>query len=141
MSAQHCFDAGVRIGAGDVEGRFPHRDLAPAQDPQLDAETFHAGAGLLVLPLAFPDIGQHVARKRAQPLAQAIVLLARAAKNARNAARPRNCTLPKRTSQSSVKPSTSASMFHGMNRDSTCATNARASSAVRGLRPDSIGNA
>jgi len=65
----------------------------------------------------------------------------RASKNARNAERPRNCTLPKRTSQSSVKPSTSASMFHGMNSDSTCATNARASSIVRALRPASVRNA
>jgi len=32
-------------------------------------------------------------------------------------------------------------MFHGMNSFSTCATNARASSGVRGLRPASVRNA
>src|ERR1700693_3191885 len=42
---------------------------------------------------------------------------------------------PKRTTQSSVKPSSSAEIFHGMNSDSTCATKARASSIVCGLRP------
>src|SRR6516162_1483230 len=40
---------------------------------------------------------------------------------------------PKRTTQSSVKPASKPSMFHGMKKDSTWATNARASSAVRGL--------
>src|SRR5258707_2943761 len=40
---------------------------------------------------------------------------------------------PKRTTQSSVKPAIRPSIFHGMNKDSTRATNARASSIVRGL--------
>src|SRR5690348_8503120 len=40
---------------------------------------------------------------------------------------------PKRTTQSSVKPASKPSISHGMNKDSTRETNARASSAVRGL--------
>jgi len=39
-------------------------------------------------------------------------------------------TVPKRITQSSVKPSTSASIFHGMNRDSTCFTSARAAESM-----------
>src|SRR6185312_1772930 len=42
---------------------------------------------------------------------------------------------PNLTTQSSVKPASSAAMFHGINRDSTWATKARASSTVRGFWP------
>src|SRR5579864_8300961 len=53
-----------------------------------------------------------------------------------SAALPRNSgRSPNLTTQSSVKPASNPSMFHGMNRDSTWATKARASSAVRGLWP------
>jgi hypothetical protein len=44
----------------------------------------------------------------------AVCLPLRAVKKARNASRPRNCdTVPKRTTQSSVNPLTSASMLCG----------------------------
>src|SRR5271169_5073645 len=120
-----------------VEGGFPDRDPAVAHQPDLDAAPSHLFAGHTVLPFAFPRIGDRVAHQDPQLLAQPIVLLPFAAPaqqlfEGRLAAKFRQS--PKRTTQSSVKPARRPGRFHGMNSDWTCATKARASLRVCGLR-------
>jgi hypothetical protein len=122
----------------DVERRFPDRDLAVAHRPHLDPAPLHLPAGDPVLPPAFPVIGDDVIGEGTELLLELIVLLPLPAAAEQLFERRLAGELGKvanLTTQSSVKPAKSASMFHGVNSRSTCATKARASSTVRGFWP------